>query len=101
MRFVEHETVPDNDRTLDIQTRVLVSCSRLERGLSQESLGFQSGYHRTYISLLERGQKNPSLRTIFQLADVLEVAVDEITRRVGFQMASEMSGNKGEKGKAV
>ena len=46
---------------------------RRERGLSQEELGFQSGYHRTYISLLERGLKSPSLRTIFQLAEALEV----------------------------
>jgi transcriptional regulator with XRE-family HTH domain len=41
---------------------------RRDRGLSQEELGFASGYHRTYISLLERGQKSPSLRTIFELA---------------------------------
>ena len=39
---------------------------RRERGLTQEQLGFESGYHRTYISLLERGKKNPSLNTIFQ-----------------------------------
>ncbi|MCX5829944.1 MAG: helix-turn-helix transcriptional regulator [Deltaproteobacteria bacterium] len=53
---------------------------RLERGLSQEGLGFQSGYHRTYISLLERGQKSPSLQTIFRLAGALSVAPDEIIR---------------------
>jgi DNA-binding XRE family transcriptional regulator len=39
---------------------------RQEHFLSQEELGFESGYHRTYISLLERGRKNPSLNTIFQ-----------------------------------
>jgi len=37
---------------------------RRERGLSQEQLGFDSGYHRTYISFLERGKKNPTLSTI-------------------------------------
>ena len=41
---------------------------RRDSGLSQEELGFASGYHRTYISLLERGHKSPSLRTIFELA---------------------------------
>lgn len=30
---------------------------RADRGLSQEQFGFESGFHRTYISLLERGLK--------------------------------------------
>ena len=55
---------------------------RLERGLSQENLGFESGYHRTYMSMLERGKVNPSLRTILSLATVLDVPAVEIIRRV-------------------
>jgi len=55
---------------------------REEHGLSQEELGLESGYHRTYISLLERGQKNPSLQTIFQLAKALNVEPSEIVERV-------------------
>ena len=55
---------------------------RLERGLSQEELGFESGYHRTYISLLERGKKSPSLQTIFQLAKALKVEPSEMIERV-------------------
>jgi len=55
---------------------------RQERGLSQEQLGFESGYHRTYISLLERGRKNPSLNTIFQLAAALNVAPSEMLQQV-------------------
>ena len=51
-------------------------------GLSQEELGFESGYHRTYISQLERGRKNPSLRTIFQLAAALKTAPSEMVLRV-------------------
>jgi len=47
---------------------------RLKRDLSQEQLGFESGYHRTYISQLERGLKNPSLNTVFDLAKVLGVS---------------------------
>jgi len=46
---------------------------RNEKGLSQEELGFESGYHRTYISMLERGKKSPSLKTIFQLSKALDV----------------------------
>jgi len=55
---------------------------RKKRGLSQEDLGFESGYHRTYISLLERGLKNPSLKTIFQLAKALKVRPSEMIQRI-------------------
>jgi len=55
---------------------------RQKRGLSQERLGFESGYHRTYISLLERGLKNPSLTTIFRLASALGVSPSEMVQLV-------------------
>jgi transcriptional regulator with XRE-family HTH domain len=55
---------------------------RVEHGVSQESLGFESGYHRTYMSMLERGKVNPSLRTILSLAAVLDVPAADIVRRV-------------------
>jgi transcriptional regulator with XRE-family HTH domain len=51
-------------------------------GLSQERLGFESGCHRTYISLLERGKKSPSLGTIVRLASALGVLPSEILRRI-------------------
>lgn len=55
---------------------------RKERGLSQEELGFESGYHRTYISFLERGKKNPTLATIFDLAETLRIAASEFIGRI-------------------
>ena len=55
---------------------------RTERGLSQEKLGFESNYHRTYISQLERGQKNPSLKAIFRLAEALGITPSEMIRRI-------------------
>ena len=59
---------------------------RTERGLSQEELGFESDYHRTYISQLERGQKNPSLKAIFRLAEALGVKPSEMVRSVENKM---------------
>jgi transcriptional regulator with XRE-family HTH domain len=60
---------------------------RLKRGLSQQALADKSGYHRTYIGLLERGQKSPSLRTIFNIAATLNVKpsemVDGVQRLIG------------------
>lgn len=46
---------------------------RRERGLSQEELGFESGLHRTYISGIERGIRNPTVLVVRKLADVLRV----------------------------
>lgn len=48
--------------------------ARQVRKLSQDELGARSGYHRTYIGQLERGEKSPSLRTIFNLAATLGIA---------------------------
>ena len=46
---------------------------RLRSNLSQEQLGLKSGLSRPYISELEMGKKDPSLFTIFKLADALKV----------------------------
>jgi transcriptional regulator with XRE-family HTH domain len=55
---------------------------RESRSLSQDDLGAKSGYHRTYIGQLERGEKSPSLRTLFNLASTLGAAPSEIVRQV-------------------
>lgn len=50
--------------------------------ISQDDLGAKSGYHRTYIGQLERGEKSPSLRTIFNLASTLGTLPSVVIRRV-------------------
>lgn len=72
--------------------------TRQECGLSQEKLGFESGYHRTYISMLERGRMNPSLRTILSLASVLKVPASELVRRVEARLAKEWKRSEGRRG---
>jgi transcriptional regulator with XRE-family HTH domain len=44
---------------------------RLRLSLSQEKLGFESGYSRTYVGELERGEKTPSFKTVLDLANAL------------------------------
>jgi transcriptional regulator with XRE-family HTH domain len=44
---------------------------RLATGLSQEELAARAGLHRTYISSVERGQRNVSLENIFAIARAL------------------------------
>lgn len=51
---------------------------RLERGLSQERLAHLSNLDRTYVSGIERGERNPSLTNILKLADALGVKVSEL-----------------------
>jgi transcriptional regulator with XRE-family HTH domain len=55
---------------------------RHERGVTQEELAFESGYHPTYIGQLERGRKSPSLRAIIRIANALSTPGSEILRRV-------------------
>lgn len=54
---------------------------RTEQGLSQEKLALESGYHRTYVGMLERGLMNPTLQTILSLASVLGIPAGELVQR--------------------
>jgi transcriptional regulator with XRE-family HTH domain len=60
----------------------VLSQVRQERHLTQEALAFESGYHPKYISLLERGKYSPSLTTILELAEVLQLSAAELVARV-------------------
>lgn len=46
--------------------------------LSQEEFGFELGCHRTYVSQIERGIRNPSLGMIFKIALALEIPASEM-----------------------
>lgn len=51
---------------------------RKEKNLTQERLASRAGYHRTYISALERGRVNPTLRTLTNLSDGLGIQIQEL-----------------------
>ncbi|MDO1451692.1 helix-turn-helix transcriptional regulator [Rhodocytophaga aerolata] len=55
---------------------------RKERHLSQEKLAELCELDRTYISLLERGLRQPTLATLFKLAAALEINPSELVVRV-------------------
>ena len=45
---------------------------RLAAGLSQEELAERSGFSQQYLSDLERGRRNPTVVSVFELAQALE-----------------------------
>ena len=51
---------------------------RKRANLSQEKLAQESDLDRTYISLLERGLRQPSITTVFRLSTALNISLTEI-----------------------
>lgn len=52
-------------------------CRKL-RGMTQEQLALEVGMERSYVSDLERGTRNPSVRALGRLADALKVEPKEL-----------------------
>jgi DNA-binding XRE family transcriptional regulator len=46
---------------------------RSERGMTQERLAQEAGFHRTTITKIEKGYKNPSLPALIRIARALRV----------------------------
>lgn len=55
---------------------------RKKRGFTQEQLAELTDLHDRYISLMERGLRQPTLTTIFKLAQALEISPQELLRLV-------------------
>lgn len=53
---------------------------REAKGWSQDNLSDVSGLHRTYISGIERGVRNPTVSIVEQIALALKVSVSELFR---------------------
>jgi transcriptional regulator with XRE-family HTH domain len=55
---------------------------RKSKEISQERLGLEAGFDRTYISLIERGISSPTIRAVVRIAMVLRVAPSKIVVRM-------------------
>ncbi|SES84290.1 DNA-binding transcriptional regulator, XRE-family HTH domain [Draconibacterium orientale] len=55
---------------------------RTERGISQEKLAEYCDLDRTYISLLERGQRQPTISTLFKIANALRIKPSDLVKNV-------------------
>lgn len=67
---------------------------RTQRAMSQEALADRCGLDRTYISGIERGERNPSLTNILKIADALGVRAAEIHDRADAILAATKGSKK-------
>lgn len=60
---------------------LVLRSARAGLGMSQENLAFSCGLDRTFISMLERGQRQPSLSSIMCISASLDMPAHELIRR--------------------
>tara|TARA_R110002110_G_scaffold312446_5_gene525798 strand:- start:147 stop:371 length:225 start_codon:yes stop_codon:yes gene_type:complete len=72
---------------MDIREQVGANLRRIRRecGLSQEALAFECGLHRTYVSGVERGIRNPTVVILDKIATALNVPASELVEGLGQQ----------------
>ena len=65
---------------MDICTRLGSNVRRLReaKGWSQEDYADRAGIHRTYVSDIERGRRNPTITIVEKLAKPLEVSAGSL-----------------------
>ena len=51
---------------------------RKELGISQAELAFRTGFHRTYIGMIERGERNITLSNLLRLAKGLNKNIKDL-----------------------
>lgn len=65
---------------MDVRRRVGINVRRFREGLgvSQEQLAFDAGLHRTYLSGVERGVRNPTVVVLERIATALSVPSSQL-----------------------
>lgn len=70
----------NREMSLAIEFGKILQTKRLESGLSQEQLAQQCNLDRTYISLLERGLRQPTITSLFNISKVLGIKASELLK---------------------
>ena len=55
---------------------------RIEKGWSQEELAYKADFHRTYIGMIERAERNISLRNIGKLAQTFNLKIEHLFKDI-------------------
>ena len=88
------QTVP---KTFQARFGSVVRSQRLSAGYSQEELAHRSGLHRTYVTDVERGARNPSLNSIKKLSGALGISLSELFRLVeGSEQPAQITSGTGD-----
>lgn len=74
---------PQQRNQLAIAFGVVLRAAGARTGLSQEALGLACDIDRTYVSLLERGERQPKLSTLFVLSEHLGVTPESLVSQTG------------------
>ena len=61
---------------------LVIKRKRQKKNLSQDELAAKANMDRAYLSLIESGKKQPTLSTIFNICDSLEIKVSMIMAEV-------------------
>ncbi len=61
---------------------------RKSSGLSQEQLGELANLHNTYIGAIERGERNPSLKSLERIAEALKIKVGDLFKFMDYELNS-------------
>ncbi len=67
----------ETDKDLLKSFGLKVQAKRKELGLSQEELAFRAGFHRTYIGMIERAERNITLSNMKRLANALQIGIKD------------------------
>jgi transcriptional regulator with XRE-family HTH domain len=81
------KTMPTSNKKLDRLVTDLgaaIKKRRQAKNLSQEALAEIADFDRTYISLLERGERNPSFTNLCRVAAALGITPSELLKRISY-----------------
>ena len=53
---------------------------RQRKAMSQEELAARAGVHRTYIGMIERGEKNVTIISMMKIATALDIEISELLK---------------------
>lgn len=59
-----------------------ISDTRKEKGMSQEVLSGLADIGRTHLSAIERGERKPTLETLYRIACAMDVKMSDIVKKI-------------------